>query len=446
MSNRFHNKFHRHNHHTDPTSRENLYPDSAYDPIASFEAPFRGDFYLSGNFIGYKSARIDQNLLVLGDTSRLDTNVFITSATDIVVSNVTDNVPALKVTQLGGISGSPIARFLGNVGEKDTGEYTITFDTLGQVGIGALSAREIFHIHQQSPTKDGVVLVETTSNSSILRLESFNNGAIHFATVSENPLEPYAKIEGNGQGSVIIKSSSIDTVTVIESLSGNSFILEKISNTSGSEGGLAVETPERLSGRIVIDQAQNIRLQPGDSREDALLLDVDKNGHFANNLTVAQNISSGNLVYDKESNSSLWGSVYTSVRTASSSWDSVYNNVNELSAIWGGMPYNKPIAFIQVNEMARAMLDSTTTTQEITGVPTGMTSLTAFENGFKGITYTLTNKTLGPINITQSESLFIRQGHSWRATSSSYTNSFLTLPTNGTCFVHFDSEYKASVW
>ena len=98
MSNRFHNKFHRHNHHTEPTSREDLYPDSAYDPIASYESPFRGDFYLSGNFIGYKSATITDDLSVYGETSRLDTNVFITSATDIFVTNVSNDVPALKVT------------------------------------------------------------------------------------------------------------------------------------------------------------------------------------------------------------------------------------------------------------------------------------------------------------------------------------------------------------
>jgi len=43
---RFHNKLHRKNHHTSPTSG---YPDSATDPIASAAEPFQGDFYLNGN-------------------------------------------------------------------------------------------------------------------------------------------------------------------------------------------------------------------------------------------------------------------------------------------------------------------------------------------------------------------------------------------------------------
>jgi hypothetical protein len=47
MSNRFHSKYHRHNHHTygitDPR-----YPDAAHDPIASPDSPFLGDFVMYG--------------------------------------------------------------------------------------------------------------------------------------------------------------------------------------------------------------------------------------------------------------------------------------------------------------------------------------------------------------------------------------------------------------
>ena len=43
--NRFHNKYHRHNHHTLPTTGE---PDSAHDPIASPNDPFKGDMHVLG--------------------------------------------------------------------------------------------------------------------------------------------------------------------------------------------------------------------------------------------------------------------------------------------------------------------------------------------------------------------------------------------------------------
>jgi hypothetical protein len=48
MSSRLHNKWHRHNHHTNPTDDPNL-PDSSHDPIASPESPFQGDFVMQGS-------------------------------------------------------------------------------------------------------------------------------------------------------------------------------------------------------------------------------------------------------------------------------------------------------------------------------------------------------------------------------------------------------------
>jgi hypothetical protein len=47
MSSRFHNKFHRHNHHTTPIN-DPRYPDAAHDPIASPESPFQGTFVVAG--------------------------------------------------------------------------------------------------------------------------------------------------------------------------------------------------------------------------------------------------------------------------------------------------------------------------------------------------------------------------------------------------------------
>jgi hypothetical protein len=47
MSNRFHSKYHRHNHHTINTE-DSRYPDAGHDPIASPESPFLGDFVMLG--------------------------------------------------------------------------------------------------------------------------------------------------------------------------------------------------------------------------------------------------------------------------------------------------------------------------------------------------------------------------------------------------------------
>jgi len=69
--NRFHNKYHRHNHHTNPSPNE---PDSSHDPIASPEDPFRGDFHINGQ-ISARSTSFD-TLSVKGD-SYFKGNVFV---------------------------------------------------------------------------------------------------------------------------------------------------------------------------------------------------------------------------------------------------------------------------------------------------------------------------------------------------------------------------------
>lgn len=46
MSSRFHQKYHRYNHHSVvPGSGNVTFPDEGYDPIASFDSPFRGEFF-----------------------------------------------------------------------------------------------------------------------------------------------------------------------------------------------------------------------------------------------------------------------------------------------------------------------------------------------------------------------------------------------------------------
>lgn len=65
--NRFHNKYHRHNHHTNPTANE---PDSAHDPIASPSDPFQGDFHINGT-LSAKQGVFD-NMSFSGTTAILD--------------------------------------------------------------------------------------------------------------------------------------------------------------------------------------------------------------------------------------------------------------------------------------------------------------------------------------------------------------------------------------
>lgn len=98
---RFHNKYHRRNHHTLPSAG---FPDSGSDPIASQAEPFQGSFYVQGSLSASNDLTIGGNTIIygnlsaLGDVSVIDTFVTVTSALSVVNKGTG---PALTVIQEG---------------------------------------------------------------------------------------------------------------------------------------------------------------------------------------------------------------------------------------------------------------------------------------------------------------------------------------------------------
>lgn len=88
MSSRFHNKFHRHNHHTVPLD-DPRYPDASHDPIASPDSPFQGDFILNGT-LSANDVSFIQATITPGDT--LTASV---SSLNIVINGQTFKIPLL---------------------------------------------------------------------------------------------------------------------------------------------------------------------------------------------------------------------------------------------------------------------------------------------------------------------------------------------------------------
>lgn len=68
MSSRFHNKYHRHNHHTAALD-DPRYPDASHDPIASPDSPFLGPFVMFGTLsaMGMIPTNQTSNFGVTGD-------------------------------------------------------------------------------------------------------------------------------------------------------------------------------------------------------------------------------------------------------------------------------------------------------------------------------------------------------------------------------------------
>lgn len=299
MSNRFHNKFHRHNHHSVPTDRGGLYPDSAFDPIASKESPFRGDFYLSGNFIGFQNCYISQNLsadnircnnlTVVGQTTQLDTFVYATSA--VTITN-TGTYTGLTVLQDGMY---PIAHFIDN----DGGNHII-FDQDGKVGIGTTSPEFQLHVKNTKVTGNtndtSMILSESVNRWGMVRLKGLSGGQVQFTDQYNNT---YGSIIGvpsvsaisfttkvgigtldptglssplSAEGKSLHVYNSINdntainsnTVVVAESVNRNAYFLAAVGPIG--TGGLTVKSSSNAKhlGRVVVDYTGSTLFQAGD--------------------------------------------------------------------------------------------------------------------------------------------------------------------------------------
>lgn len=273
MSNRFHNKFHRHNHHTRPTDRDGKYPDSAYDPIASPDSPFRGEFYVDGNVttLSSISARGDSfatnatvhqsllvkgNLTVLGDVTTLDTVVSVTSSLSVV--NLGTG-PALKIEQYGS---QPIAHFVDANGDD------IVFADDGKVGINLSNPAVKLHVGHDSN--------ETFGCSTLL--SEIQAGS------SEGPKIGFAKHTPNVKWSAGIQNGvSQSGFGINENGSETSYGTTRFYVATGGKVGIGTSVPNEL-------------------------------------LTVSGNISAKNVIYDSSGNSANWNSVYSTVRTASANY------------------------------------------------------------------------------------------------------------------------------
>jgi hypothetical protein len=228
MSNRFHNKYHRQNHHSARTQFNDNYIDAAYDPIASYEAPFEGEFYSRGEiittqhlsaknyvyaddgnihnnlFVGNdfelgrdlfvhrnvhvkKNVEIEGNLSVLGTLSQLDTKVTISSATEIINYGTG---PALKITQYGT---EPIAHFIDINGDD------IIFQDDGYVGLGTDHPNEKLTVVGSISTTNHLFV----DKNSVLKQDLTVGGGVLFVDESTkrigiNSLNPNLELAVNG--------------------------------------------------------------------------------------------------------------------------------------------------------------------------------------------------------------------------------------------------------
>ena len=147
-------------------------------------------------------------------------------------------------------------------------------------------------------------------------------------------------------------------------------------------------------------------------------------------FTVNGEISAKSTIWDGAGSSILWNSVYAAVRSLSATWLGTGQLVSNT---------------VRVSMSSTFVLSQSSTDIEILTPSTAVTTITAFTNGVKGITYTLTNKTNTRITIQSSPNIIIRRGNAWRSNTTSLNGAFLVLPLSGSCSVRADQNF-VSVW
>ena len=309
---RFHDKLHRANHHSVVSPG---LPDSAYDPIASKDHPFRGDFVLSGALSARNDVTLGGVLSARGDGT---TESFVARKT-------------LTVNE-GSVLRGPI--YTNSNGSFITHE-TFSINTTPPLSRSiALNYANGVYINGIPPK---LIVGSKGSDAGLVQVTNIDavSASLDAATISDrlgigttNPQHELHVI-----GDVIIYG----TLTA----NGNSYFQNTLFTTTsslsivntGSGAGLTVSQEGNQPIAAFYDHESTISLW-ADGHADRPgwvgIKTITPNVEF----TVHGDISSSGVVYSSNSDSNQWKSVYNTTVTNSASWGSVYASIASNSARW----------------------------------------------------------------------------------------------------------------
>lgn len=467
MSNRLHQKNHRFDHHSlrPGQARNPKYPDAGYDPIASFESPFQGEFYSQGDIITTESisatqhavvgqdlsvghdAFVDHNLsvandlfveknltingdlFVQGQTSQIDTVVHITSAVDITN---TGSGPALRVEQTGF---QPIAHFIDSNGED------IIFDDNGKLGLGTYTPYADVHLKREGSTPEVEFRIQNTYElgKTILNL-----------------VGPVSESDG----------------CLIQYTNSNNSVLLKNKHVSPSGPAFTIETQAYQS--IVVASDGKVGIGPVLSPPEALTVlgNLSATGTLYGTSIAVANINASSIFASNRVASPLLSTAFLSASNIhTSSLSATFAKITALSA--GSLTINSlsakniytPTLNVEVIKAIQgwntATITASSTTQLINvsavngelllrtdielSTPSDVT-IKSFIGGVRGLCYTLTNASTSMVTITSSPTVFVRNGSAWKSNTRSLSTAFIQLPPGHSCSLRAASDQIVSVW
>lgn len=244
MSSRFHQKYHRFNHHTEPNP-DPRFPDSSHDPIASPLFPFRGQFTLNGSLSSNQTLAAPYlSAITLATSSVNITNsgtspalsVVQTGSTDIAIFNDDTNIaliikdggnvginvanPGQKLTVSGNVSAT---NFYGN-------GYFVSLSSqnvFGSISIvtPSLSAQNVFTTTLTASNTTTNSISSNTGFYSIPTTALISNSAVALPSGSHRMVE----LTGATPDTAIISFTNIvkgQQFTLLNSLSTDLYIIQ----------------------------------------------------------------------------------------------------------------------------------------------------------------------------------------------------------------------------
>ena len=456
MSNRFHNKFHRQNHHSISIAG---YPDSSLDPIASYEQPFQGEFYSQGNIITTENLSAGNNLIVgndglingdltikgnfsvYGTTSELDTRVYVTSA--LSVTN-TGTGPAAVFKQTGN---QPVAQFY------DDNDTALFIDgrsaTPGYIGIGTNSPNEKLHVIGNARIT-GTAAVETINNNitSDLVLVVGPNDVIQKRTIdssSWNSSQTYVELAGDSMtGKLTLDGNPVNNLHAATKQYVDTQVGLKQNIITGA--ATTIDTEDLTASRALISNASGkVAVSNITSAE------LDYLNNVTSNIQTQLNNKQNNLGFTpvQQGGGGGQGTNKTYVGWLGSRLGLQIDTTN-FGADW---PINitgmvKPIA-VQPTVASTTALSNTTNDIELNA--SSPVTINAFSGGIAKATYTVTNIGSANITITSNSTIITRGGSTWNShvcgISPVYSNIILT--PNSSCSLRVatsGSPSTVSVW
>lgn len=398
MSNRLHQKFHRFNHHSVPANqvRDPQYPDKGYDPIASFDSPFQGEFYSQGDIITTQSLTAEKNG-VIANNLLVGNNLTVTH--DLSVVNDIFLGRDLTVERNLRVKGN--LNIDGEFSRIETLVYTTSAVTITNTG-------------------DGPALnVDQTGENSIANFSDSGNSVLFIEGTQSRP------------GFIGVNTTEPnERLTVVGNISAG--------------GIFGPDASGRTNGEIFSTTVKTKLL----TAENAFISTLSADNTYSKNLTSDAAIISTLSAFNTKSNilSANDATVYTLSCESNANFGA---KVCAIGSIWTrktffgkslGITDPSLVVFDTISAQAFECTELPINGNDVELHTNDDVTILKFVNGVKGALYTLTNKSTSTITISSSNF------NSVRSQLSDPMNSYIELLPNFSCSLRWDYKNKSSIW